>query len=259
MNVVSIGPADRGPIPEDVLRLEYVSGHDGLRDWALARLAGDRRLWVVVLHGHGSHGDQLYTREDVRRVRVPEFERRRLSVLTPNLRDNAWMSPSAARDLRDLLQFVRDEWRAERFIFCSGSMGGTGNLIYAALHPTDVSAVVALGAVSDMAAYHSWCRERNQGVVREIADAIQAGYGGTPAEQPDTYHTHSPIHHTERLRMPIFLAHGECDSLMPVTQSRRFAESMARSTLFRYDEVTGGNHDSPLGKTEALDWAIKRL
>ena len=259
MNVLSIAPCNRAPIPEDVLRLEYASSHDGCQDWALVRPAGNLDLWVVVVHGHGSHGDQLYTREDVRRVRVPEYERRQLSVLTPNLRDNAWMSPAAAHDLHDMLQFVRTEWKAKQFIFFSGSMGGASNLIYAALHPTDVAAAVALGAASDMAAYHHWCRERNQGVHRDIADAIEASYRGTPAEQPSVYREHSPIHHVERLRMPIFLAHGECDATMPVTQSRDFAERMTNSTNFRYDEIASGGHDAPLAKMEALDWVMERI
>ena len=259
MQVLSIGPSNRAPIPEDVLRLDYLSSYDGGGDWALVRPAGNREIWVVVVHGHGSHGDQLYTREDVRRARLPPYERRQLSILTPNLRGNAWMSPAAAHDLHALIELVRTEWRASRFIFFSGSMGGTSNLIYAALHPADVAAAVALGAVSDMAAYHQWCRERSEGVVREIADAIETSYRGTPAELPSVYHEHSPIHHTERLGMPIFLSHGECDSTMPAAQSRRFAERMASSASFRYDEISGGGHDAPLWNTEALDWVMARI
>ena len=259
MQVLSIGPSNRAPIPEDVLRLDYVSSYDGCRDWALVRPAGSRELWVVVVHGHGSHGDQLYTRDDVRRARLPQYERRQLSILNPNLRDNAWMSPAAAHDLHALLEFVRAEWHARRFLFFSGSMGGTSNLIYAALHPAEVAAVIALGAVSDMAAYHQWCRERNEGVVREIADAIETSYRGTPAEQPGVYHEHSAIHHAERLGMPIFLAHGECDAIMPVTQSRSFAERLANAANFRYDEVSGGGHDAALWNTDALDWVMERI
>ena len=57
MQVLSIRPSNRAPIPEDMLRLDYLSSFDGRGDWALARPAGNRELWVVVVHGHGSHGE----------------------------------------------------------------------------------------------------------------------------------------------------------------------------------------------------------
>ncbi|MEW6354818.1 MAG: alpha/beta fold hydrolase [Planctomycetota bacterium] len=259
MKIVSVAPANQPPIPEDVLRVEYKSGVDGLADLAFVRLARNSRLWIVAIHGHGSHADQLYTREDVRRTRVPEFERLGLNVLTPNLRDNAWMSPSAVADMHDLLGFARTEWLAERFIFFGGSMGGASNMIYAALHPDDVAAVVALGAVVDLPDYVRWCRQRSEAILREVADAIRDSYGGEPGDQPEVYRAHSPIYHTDRLTMPIFLTHGACDTLMPVEQPRRLAEKMRHSPVFRYDEIPGGGHDAPIGNTEGLRWVVKRI
>jgi pimeloyl-ACP methyl ester carboxylesterase len=239
-------------IPPGVSRVDYVSPRDGLRDWVLAWPPDSGNLWTVVIHGHGSHGDQIYTREDIRRSWLEPFRAAGLGVFSPNLRDNAWMSPAAASDLRALLQWLRQRQGAKGFIFISGSMGGTSNLIYAVLHPEDVAAVAALGAVADLAAYHEWCLKTNGAIHREIAGAIASAYGGTPESRPDLYRDHSPAFRAERLAMPLFIAHGEKDALMPVAQMRFLASRLGDNA--EYVEIPGGGHDSPLACPQATEW-----
>ncbi len=249
--------------PTGVLRMDYVSDRDGRKDWALL-LPGrgaEAATWVVCLHGHGARGDQLYTRPDIRRAWLPRWQERGWSVLTPDLRRNAWMSPAAAEDLQGLLAWLRAERGARRFFFFSGSMGGTGNLIYAALHPEDVAGVAALGAVGDLASYHFWCRAQKSppapGVLGEIAEAIQRAYGAPPDTLPAPYARHSALAHADRLAMPIFLAHGAEDRVMPVSQPRELAERLSDRTSFRYVEVAGGSHDAPLQCVEAFEWVAQ--
>ena len=247
--------APRDPqIPEDVFRVEYESAHDGRPDWALLRPPRKGRVWAVMVHGHGSHGDQIYTRPDVRGSWLAAFERAGVGVLSPNLRDNGWMAPPAVRDLRDLLQWTREHHGAGRFIFFSGSMGGTANLVYAALHPEDVGAAAALGAATDMAAYHDWCMRHESGVQREVGLAIASAYGGPPAAAPALYRRHSPLFSAGRLTMPLFLSHGECDELMPVGQMRAMAEALRQNAAATWLEIRGGGHDSPLFTEAAIGW-----
>jgi pimeloyl-ACP methyl ester carboxylesterase len=206
-----------------------------------------------VIHGHGSHGDQIFTRPDVRDAWYPLVTEKHLGLLSPNLRDNAWMSPAAVADLRELLGEMRLRFAAQKFILASGSMGGTSNLIYAVLHPNDVAGVVALGAAVDLEPYVEWCRKSAQpAVCGEIADAIETNYG---PDREAVYGRHSPLHHSDRLTMPVFLAHGERDTLMPVEPVRSLASAMRHQPNFRYREVPGGNHDSPLRlMREGLEW-----
>jgi len=244
--IKSMTSIDRGDLPPDWRRIDYKSAVDGLADWALCLPPPRGRDWVVCLHGHGSDGGQLITRPDLRDQWLPLFVARGFGILTPNLRGNAWMAPAAVADLRDLLASLRREFGAARFLFASGSMGGTGNLIYAVRHPEDVSAVVALCPVTDIACYLRWCRERNEGVIREIAEAIEAAYGGTPADQPEVYKRHSTLRHLSRLGMPVYVAHAADDNVVPVEQSRRFADAMADCARFVYHEIPNGGHDAPL-------------
>jgi dipeptidyl aminopeptidase/acylaminoacyl peptidase len=246
------------PLPADVIRLDYTSRVDGVRDWALARPPATGGAWVVVLHGHGSHGDQLYTRADITEHWLGPLWGAGLGLLTPNLRDNAWMSPPAVDDLHDLVGWTRRRFKVGRFLFLSGSMGGTGNLIYAALHPEDCAAVAALGATTDLTAHHDWCMGFAGGIQRQVGEAIEKAYGGPPAAAPERYRRHSPLFHADRLTMPIFLSHGESDALMPVDGIRQLAAQLKDRPDVVYLEIPHGNHDSPLFTRTAMEWLLRQ-
>jgi pimeloyl-ACP methyl ester carboxylesterase len=244
------------PFPGGVARWTYASGLDGFEDRALV-YPGRTPTWFVVIHGHGSHEDQLYTRPDIARAWLPPLRASGAGILTPNLRDNAWMSPAAVRDLHDLLNAVRDTYGARRFLFFSGSMGGSSNLFYALQHPEDVAALAALGAAPDPAAYARWCGAFEEGSTqRQIGHAIETAYGGPPGTHMSPYQERDAAARASRLTMPVFFSHGEKDALMPVEGARRLAATLRHHPAARYLEVEGGGHDSPLFRPEALTWIL---
>jgi pimeloyl-ACP methyl ester carboxylesterase len=259
IEILSQSPVTESGFPRGVSRLAFRSSIDGLEDWALLWPPERGGHWCVVIHGYGSHGDQLFVREDIRRDWLPRFRDRGMGILAPNHRNNGWMGPRAAADLHALLGFVRREFGAARFTFISGSMGGTCNLIYAVLHPEDVAAVVALCPVTDLGPFYSW-RAANvppASVAGSLAD-MRAQYDGSPAERPEVFRRHSCLKNAARLTMPVFLAHGDADTIIPVEESRALA-ALCRSPRFRYHEIPGGHHDSPLAADimdEALAWVL---
>lgn len=242
------------PFPAGARRWTYSSNTDGLPDRALL-LPGSVPIWFVVIHGHGSHEDQLYTRPDIRDSWLPGLRRTGGGVLTPNLRGNAWMSPAAADDLRDVLRAVRQAHGARHFLFFSGSMGGSSNLYYALRHPEDVAALAALGAAPDPARYAAWCRAFPEASIQnQIGRAIETSYGGPPEACPEPYAERCAPARAFRLTMPVYLSHGEKDPLMPVAEARRLAQALRHEPSFRYAEIPGGGHDSPLFRPDALAW-----
>ena len=114
--------------------VEYTSSVDGFRDRYFLHDAGKGTDCLVYLHGHGSDGSQLFTREDIK-VNLPLLAELGLSVISPDLRGNGWMCPAAVADLADILTSCRKKYNFRRFVFLGGSMGGTGALIFAVRHP----------------------------------------------------------------------------------------------------------------------------
>ena len=242
---------------DGVDRIAYALG-DGREDWALG-WPGTHDTWVVCLHGHGSHGDQIFTRADIRDHWLTAYRRHGCGVLSANLRDNAWMCPDAAADLHRLLTWARDHYGVARWLFISGSMGGTSNLIYGVLHPEDVAAMVALCPATDLTGYLDWLSAYPDGIRREIGDAIVSAYGGAPAELPDIYAAHSALRHADRLTMPLYVAHGDNDPLIPVAGARRLADALADAPNFTYVEHPGGGHDTPLFEIDMERWVGEQL
>lgn len=54
---------------------------------------------------------------------------------------------------------------------------------------------------------------------------------------------HSPLHHAEQLRAPVYLTHGERDNRVPINKSRMLAARLEElSKDFHYDEFEGHGH-----------------
>lgn len=233
-----------------LIRLDYTSPIDGRDDWGLLfSPTSERNDWVVMIHGHGSAGNQLFVRPDVRANWLPHLLDRGMGLLTVHLRGNAWMSPAAATDLAALLAWLRRTQSVGRLFLASGSMGGTSNLIYAALRPADISGVIALCPATDLGSYLAWCRGQDLPVLKEISAAIIGAYGGDPQTQPESYRRHSAVLNAAHLKMPVVLVHATGDATIPVTESRALAAVMPAEAPFIYREIEGGHHDSPLA-----DW-----
>ena len=240
-------------LPSGVVRLEF-EGSGSRPDWALWRPASRGRTCFVYIHGHGSDGRQLYHRPDVRDALLPELGCLGWAVLTPNLRGASWMCPAAVADLDALIDWLWREQGIERIVLAGGSMGGSCTLIYAALRP----AAIAMCPATDVAEFTGWCLAHEQSFVREMGAIIRDAYGS-----PAALAAHVAVARASALTMPLFLAHGDADVLVPVEHSRKLAAAMARyhsQPAFTYVEVPGGDHEAALPYfTQALQWVCRQI
>ena len=221
-------------------RGEYTSAVDGAADWYLFH-PGTRPLCVVVLHGHGSHGDQLLTRADLEEWRQC-LKELHATVVSPNLRDNSWMSSPAVDDLAALLQRLKAAHPWRHLVIASGSMGATGALIFAVRHPELVDGVVALGAATSLRSYAEWCDQPGRHpVIPEILAAIRQAYPTAAMLAMNDVRAHC-----DRLTMPVFYCHGAADEIIPASEARALAAQMQGKDNFRLALIPGGDHDSPL-------------
>ncbi len=239
--------------------MSYTSGVDCFDDWALLLPGSRSGLWAVILHGHGSAGDQFFSQENIMKHWFPELLETGAGIICPNLRGNAWMSPAAASDLHELISYLRVEFKMQKTVFTSGSMGATGSLVYGVLFPEDVDAIDARGAAADIGSYYSWCMGCKSPLLQEIACSIRLSYGGEPDLINEIYDRHSTLKNADKLVMPVSLIHGENDKTIPVEQARRLAERLSGQANFFYREIPGGDHNSPLFEKEGFQRVLGML
>jgi pimeloyl-ACP methyl ester carboxylesterase len=213
----------------------------------------------VVLHGHGSSGDQLFTRADLRDSWLRWALSLGVGLLTPHLRGDCWMAAAAAADLSQLVGWLRRARGAERVLLVGGSMGGTGALIHAVAHPRDVDAVAALCPATDLAILHAQLAAlADAGVRDQIRGALESAYGGTPARRPAAYAAHSARTRWRRLAVPLYVAHGTADALIDVGHAVALRDALPASVDARFEFLPAGDHDAPLRAPGLLPWLEAR-
>jgi pimeloyl-ACP methyl ester carboxylesterase len=240
------------PPPSSALHPEieeraFAASHDGSRQTYLRARYGGRGpsagrapLLLVWLHGARSHQDQGITAG----IYANLFGRlaawmasREVTYLCPEYRGNSWMGPAAESDLLDVLRIEKALAPPSRTLLLGGSMGATSALIFAGRHPGQTHGVFALCPATDPAAMHP----------RFPAD-FESSYGGPPSTHAAPYRERAAMGMLDALaRLPIFLAHGSADAVIPVEHSRRLAAALAaRRAPCRYVELAGGDHDAPV-------------
>jgi pimeloyl-ACP methyl ester carboxylesterase len=238
---------------ETPVKIVYQSKVDGAEDWYMLCDAGRGSDCLVYLHGHGSRGDQLFTREDIK-SRLPLIAELGLSVVAPDLRGNSWMCPTEVDDLADILENCREKYGFKHFVFVAGSMGGTGALIFAVRRPELVSAVGVMGGATKLKRYCEFLRHAKLSIHKEILDAIEAHY------TESDYDLHDVSAQAERLTMPLYYAHGKADGIMPVAEMYDLRDKLDGRPGKVFRAIPHGGHDSPIPLFgEILEYLLNAL
>ncbi len=211
----------------------------------------ERHDLLVALHGHGSDRWQFVrdARDECRGAREAAARHGAILVSPDYRAPTSWMGPKAEADLVQILAEVRRRHRIGRVIVCGGSMGGTGALAFAALHPDLVDGVCALNGTANLVEYG------------RFLEAIAESYGGTKEEIPEEYRRRSAELHPERLTMPVaFTTGGRDDVVPPESVLRLHAALAARGRPVLLLHRPEGGHATDLADTAAaLDFVFARV
>lgn len=207
------------------------------------------RPWPVILflHGGGEEGSDGYRQTTVGLGPAIRWNPERFAaiVVFPQLRkDHQWTGGEAEFALRTL-DAVEREFRTDpdRVYLTGLSRGGRGSYYIAYRHPSRFAAIlVACGQVGPLAPTRadgtSWLE--NSLVVPEADGDPFAALG-------------------QRLQdVPLWVFHGDEDSVIPVDQSRRLVAALReRGATVRYTELSGVGHgswDSAYQSAEVIEW-----
>lgn len=153
-------------------------------------------------------------------------------------------------DVYDGINFVKREYAPfwSGGVHFYGSSGGGGNgLGMVVKFPWLLDSCTVTAPISD---YALWFAEDADG---EFRDEMTEWIGGTPTDNPHAYRSRGAVNGVENIRTPLYVAHGELDRRVPVTQSRRLVGLVRdRSRYVEYCELEGvGGKDHWSGETSA--------
>ncbi|OHB84020.1 MAG: alpha/beta hydrolase [Planctomycetes bacterium RBG_16_64_12] len=198
---------------------------------------------LIALHGHGSDRWQFVKdpRDECRAAR-DAAAKHGMIFLSPDYRaPTSWMGPKAEADLVQIITELKEQYRVSRVFLSGGSMGGTGCLTFAALHPELVDGAASMNGTANLLEYGNF------------QSAIEESFGGTKAEIPLEYKRRSAEYWPERLTMPIGITACGKDSAVPPESVVRLAnvlERIGRDVLLVFRE--DGGHATKYADAEAI-------
>lgn len=204
---------------------------------------------LLAFHGHGSDRWQFIKdpRGECRGVR-DVASRFGLILISPDYRaKTSWMGPKAEADVQQIIAEVKQRHKVGRVFLAGGSMGGTGVLTFAALHPDLVAGVCSLNGTANLVEYD------------QFLDAIAASFGGTKAQIPDEYKKRSAELWPERFTMPVAFTAGGRDALVPPHSVLRLAGKLKDAggkTLLLHRE-NGGHSTTYEDTCTAMEFVLR--
>lgn len=219
--------------------------------YLLIRPPGDPpRDALMALHGHGSDRHQFVEdpRDECRAAREVAARHGMLFVSPDYRAKTSWMGPKAEADLVQIIEDLRDKEGIRRVFLCGGSMGGTGALTFAALHPELLAGVASMNGTANLVEYGNF------------QEAIAESYGGTKQQIPEEYRKRSAEFFPERFTMPVGITAGGKDDLVPPESVLRLGEklkALGRDVLLIFRE-DGGHETNFEDGCRILEYVIEK-
>ncbi len=154
-------------------------------------------------------------------------------------------------DLTDAAKWLIEQKIAdpERVAIAGGSYGGYAALMGAVKTPDLFRCAISFAGIGDLNAHV----KSHQGYL-SYGIALQQ-FGSNKKDLKAV----SPLYHTDKIKIPILLGHGDEDRTVPVDQSRDMAEKLEKEDkVYTYIELEGGSHSLTLQRNrhnffEAMD------
>ncbi|MBN2582181.1 MAG: alpha/beta fold hydrolase [Planctomycetes bacterium] len=205
---------------------------------------------MIALHGHGSDRWQYIKQErgECKGARDAAAKHNMIYV-SPDYRATAsWMGPAAEADMVQLIALLRKQHKVRRVYLVGGSMGGTSCLIFTALHPDLVDAVVSSNGTANMMEYENF------------QDAIAKSYGGDKKTKSEEYKKRSPELGWKRFKMPVAFTVGGKDTSVPPDSVRRLyaqLQKAGKKDVLMIDRENTGHSTNYDDTVTAIEFVVK--
>lgn len=205
---------------------------------------------LIALHGHGSDRWQ-FARDKLAECRAARDAAARHSMIyiSPDYRaKTSWMGPKAEADLVQIIAELKTAHKVARVFLCGASMGGTAALTFAALHPELIAGVASMNGTANLLEYENF------------QDAIAESFGGPKKAIPAEYKKRSAEYWPEQFTMPVGIAVGGQDKLVPPDSVRRLVKILERleRPMLVLDRPEGGHSTNLEDGTAILEFVISK-
>ena len=205
---------------------------------------------LIALHGHGSDRWQFVRdpRDECRAARDVAVKHSMIYISPDYRAKTSWMGPKAEADLVQIIAEVKATQRVSRVFLCGGSMGGTGALTFAALHPELIAGVASMNGTANLLEYENF------------QEAIAESFGGPKKAIPAEYKKRSAEYWPEQFTMPVGIAVGGQDKLVPPDSVRRLVKILQRldRPMLVLDRPEGGHSTNLEDGTAILGFVISK-
>ncbi|MCX6909750.1 MAG: alpha/beta fold hydrolase, partial [Verrucomicrobia bacterium] len=205
---------------------------------------------LMALHGHGSDGWQFINdpRDECRAARDMAAAHGMIYVSPDYRATTSWMGPKAEADVVQIINELRKSHRVARVFLCGGSMGGTSSLAFAAMHPELVAGVAAVNGTANMVEFAGF------------PEAIAESFGGSKTAIPEEYKKRSAEFWSSRFTMPVGIAVGGKDDVVPPQSAVRLAKDLkarGREVLLIHREE-GGHSTNYEDARAIIEYVVQR-
>lgn len=205
---------------------------------------------LIALHGHGSDRWQFATKvfPEASAARDVAAAHRMLFISPDYRATTSWMGPKAEADMVQIIAELKARYRIGKVIVCGASMGGSSSLTFAAIHPELVDAVASMNGTANHMEYENF------------QEFIAASFGGKKAQIPAEFKKRSAEYWPERLAMPVGMAVGGKDDVVPAASVLRLAGILKKlqPNVLLILRPEGGHSTTYADAKEILEFAVSK-
>lgn len=155
-----------------------------------------------------------------------------------------WGTGLMQTDVSDAVAYLMDEGLASQVCIVGASYGGYAAMAGAAFTPDLYDCAISINGVSDLPQFLDYVSDRF-GTDSQAVRYWNRSISGSISERAsmDALTSASPSRQAAAVTIPVLLLHGQDDTVVPFTQSRRMSDSLQRSGgNVELIELPGGDH-----------------
>jgi len=215
----------------------------------------DSKTWVVYFHSTGGSETEIFTSELCYPLWINSIRDAKFGLISFNAFGNSRMHPNTADAIHKVLQYIKKEFKVNRFILVGASQGGTGVLIYSIRYPKDIFATISLASACNPEQQYNDMFTKPNSFSEIVIKSYEASYGDTKEKRQKIFDINNVQKHYKNLTMPLAMSNCADDPINSVNMADELASLLKDKKDFKYFRYDTGGHYRPSLDGFVASWA----